>query len=101
MYNIKMNFETTIHVSVLTKELDDLLNRLGESYPKPMATRILSQTINIDNIEKIPNKELIENMVTALNDANKEVFQEKFNRNVTVGKTTFLGFTEIEELEEK
>ena len=98
MYNLQMKFETTIYISLFSKELEKLLENLGNDCPKPLQLNTVEQTISISNIEKIPNKEMISEMSKALLNANIEVFKEKFDRNVTVKDTVFIGFSEIEEI---
>ena len=98
MYNIKMQFNTPIHLATFHVELVNALRAAGVE-TIPYIAKEVTNTIEITNASKIPNKDTIATLSASINQTLKDTFAASKDIAVTVaGETAFAGYTSIEEI---
>ena len=92
-YDITLNFETELFVSVLDEDFEKMLLSMTGQKSRLGSVCTISHDVNITDAPVVPDEEEIENMRKVIFEEMKKTFSKKGNAEVKC--TKFIGITKI------
>lgn len=97
MFDLKMLFQTTVHVKSVDKSLEEILSLYSGRTNIPYSVHTVDHTMTMTDTPVIPDDAWIENARKIIFDQMAESFTNQNGLNAEVIKTEFVCFKEVKQ----
>lgn len=97
MFDLKMLFQTTVHVKPVDKSFEEILNLCSGKANLPYSVHTVDHTMTMTDTPVIPDDTWIENARKIIFDQMVKSFSNQKNLNAEVIKTEFVCLKEVKQ----